>query len=394
MAQQSYFQLISPLIFLVFATGFFMLFSIEKRLKAAKIFGYSYLFGAAAVTLEFFRPSLGSIFAAYGSNIFYNLTAILFAVAASIRYNQKIPFLQMMIVSIGLFAGIAYYLHVDANITARTIVANGGNGIIFGLAALAIYRGRKITVDKILSFVVAIFACQFFIRTLLISKIFQETLTNDNYATSLTALSMQFIVSVAALSVASCLFFSFGSQVFGSLKREAETDPLTSLLNRRGLEHQFQNLRERSIRARVPVQIVICDIDHFKTINDSLGHTAGDKVIRKVAAIINETARKSDLTARVGGEEFCVVMWNANPAGAKLLAENLRSALSIHKFDDIPSVTLSCGITSLYVDDNWHSVFERADKALYLAKNTGRDRACTFGEYNGVKLQRDLSIVA
>lgn len=210
----------------------------------------------------------------------------------------------------------------------------------------------------------------------------------------MTALSMQFIVSVAALCVAACLFFSFGLEIFGSLKQESETDHLTSLLNRRGLKQKFSTLRERSIRASVPVQLVICDIDQFKKINDAYGHGAGDKVIQKLSSFIDETARKSDLTARVGGEEFCIVMWNSNIAGAKLLAETLRTTMSMHQFEGMPSITLSCGVTSLYVDDNWKTMFERADKALYLAKNTGCDRTCVFGEGNFQEKSKKLSVVA
>lgn len=394
MAQQSYFQLISPMIFLVFAAGLFLLYNFEKRLVSAKIFGFSYFFGAAAVTLEFFRAGMDPVFVAYLSNIFYNITAILFTFAAALRYKQKIPVIQIVVVSTALFLGIGYFLHFEPSIAARTIVANGGNGVIFFLAANCIYQGKKLPIDKVFAWIVAIFAFQFFIRAVLTISFFHETLTNANYASSMTALSMQFIVSVAALCVAACLFFSFGLEIFGSLKREAETDHLTSLLNRRGLKQKFVTLRESSIRASVPVQLVVCDIDHFKKINDSYGHGAGDKVIRKLASLINETARKSDLTARIGGEEFCIVMWNSNPAGAKLLAENLRTAMSAHQFESMPSITLSCGMTSLYVDDNWKTMFERADKALYLAKNTGRDRACIFGEDNGEKTLTRFSVVA
>lgn len=394
MTEQSYFQLISPLIFLVFAGGLFMLYTFERRLISAKIFGFSYLFGAAAVTLEFFRAGIDPILAAYLSNTFYSITTILFAVAAAVRYRQKVPTSQMAIVTIALFVGIAYFLHIEPSIAARTIVANGGNGIIFFLAAHCIYQGRQLPIDKVFAWVVGAFAFQFFIRALLTISFFHETLTNANYASSMTALSMQFIVSIAALCVAACLFFSFGLEVFGSLKREAETDHLTSLLNRRGLKQKFLELRERSIRASVPVALVVCDIDHFKMINDAHGHGAGDKVIQKLSSIIDETARKTDLTARIGGEEFCIVLWNANSAAAKLFAENLRSAFSAHQFKDLPTITMSCGITSLYVDDNWNTLFERADKALYLAKNTGRDRACVFGDDSTRAEPQKLSVVA
>lgn len=137
MAQQSYFQLISPMIFLVLTAGLFLLYNFEKRLVAAKIFGLSYFFGAAAVTLEFFRADIDPVLAAYLSNIFYNITAILFAVAAAVRYKQKIPVIQIAVVTIALFIGIGYFLHLEPSIASRTIVANSGNGIIFSSLQIA-----------------------------------------------------------------------------------------------------------------------------------------------------------------------------------------------------------------------------------------------------------------
>lgn len=159
------------------------------------------------------------------------------------------------------------------------------------------------------------------------------------------------------------------------LKRQlADTDALTGLANRRALEDRMVTLC--SGNGGGDASLLILDIDHFKSINDQLGHAAGDRALRIVAEQLQAGLRPGDFLARYGGEEF-VALLNAGPDEAMQVAQRLRQRIEKVRFHSnqapVP-VTISVGVTSLRADDSPESVFERADQALYDAKESGRNR--------------------
>lgn len=116
------------------------------------------------------------------------------------------------------------------------------------------------------------------------------------------------------------------------------------------------------------------DIDHFKHVNDKFGHDAGDTVLKELAEIFGANVRKSDIVARYGGEEFIIVAVQTKLEQAAVLAEKIRSAVENKPFKDIGRITVSLGVSSFAPGDDIDSLSKRADKALYLAKNNGRNR--------------------
>jgi diguanylate cyclase len=134
-------------------------------------------------------------------------------------------------------------------------------------------------------------------------------------------------------------------------------------------------------RFRQPLCIAAWDIDHFKRINDAYGHRAGDKVLRIVADTLAERLRETDFLARYGGEEFVMILPGTQADGAAQVIEAMRAAvagLGFHFRGNPVSVTVSCGITPFRDGDSPDEAFERADKALYRAKQAGRNR-CEAG---------------
>ncbi len=154
-------------------------------------------------------------------------------------------------------------------------------------------------------------------------------------------------------------------------------DPLTGLRNRRFLELQLGVEVKRAMRHRRPLTVAMCDIDRFKAINDRLSHAAGDEVLRRVGEIFRATVRMSDIATRYGGEEFLVILPDTDIAGAELLAERLREAISTHSWDEIDPdlfVTLSIGIAKLELPAGPDDLIALADERLYEAKRAGRNR--------------------
>lgn len=165
------------------------------------------------------------------------------------------------------------------------------------------------------------------------------------------------------------------------LRELTHCDPLTGLLNRRAFEEAAQREWARRERQPVPLAVAAFDLDHFKSVNDSHGHSAGDLVLVRAAQVLRGLSREIDLVARWGGEEFVVVMPGTTMGSALAAAERLRKALSAE------SIIASDG-TALYVttsiglamaddgDTDVHATLRRADDALYQAKHEGRDRVC------------------
>lgn len=159
------------------------------------------------------------------------------------------------------------------------------------------------------------------------------------------------------------------------LMREARTDALTGLLNRRALEEFAQLELKRGDRFATPLSAILCDIDHFKAINDRDGHAAGDRVIRAVGERLRAELRETDAFGRWGGEEFIAILPDTPAAAAQVLAERMRAAIEAGPVGDGgPRVTVSLGVAQRAPGGEWDLLVKAADEALYRAKALGRNR--------------------
>jgi diguanylate cyclase len=159
-------------------------------------------------------------------------------------------------------------------------------------------------------------------------------------------------------------------------KQGARLDPLTGVANRKSFEERFNQEMARMPRSDYPLAMLVWDIDSFKFINDSYGHRAGDRVLQSVASCFMAAVRSGDFVARIGGEEFVMLLSHVRAAEAMQIANQIRSAvegLRFHFRGAPVLVTVSCGITELQEGDGPESAFDRADAALYQAKNGGKN---------------------
>ncbi|HYE34226.1 GGDEF domain-containing protein [Methylocaldum sp.] len=163
----------------------------------------------------------------------------------------------------------------------------------------------------------------------------------------------------------------------------AHTDQLTQTGNRAALLNALQRELELARRYGTPLSIILFDIDHFKSINDSFGHDAGDAVLRSVARSIKDTVRGSDILFRYGGEEFVILLSNTPKDGAVNLAERIRSTvetLSCGIGDMTLRVTLSLGVATLIPAETHLDLLRRADQVMYTAKRGGRNQVAVASE--------------
>lgn len=158
---------------------------------------------------------------------------------------------------------------------------------------------------------------------------------------------------------------------------DSERDPLTRLLSRGALDEHLPLVLERCEARALPISAVMMDLDHFKRVNDTYGHPAGDEVLKTAAGIVSEAIRREDLAVRFGGEEFLIVLPGARRLHARLLAERLRERLAAARFEGLDAlhVTCSLGVAERAMFESVEQWMDRADKALYRAKERGRNRS-------------------
>jgi polar amino acid transport system substrate-binding protein len=158
------------------------------------------------------------------------------------------------------------------------------------------------------------------------------------------------------------------------LEALSETDKLTNINNRLKLDRFLQYNVDLFVRYHEIFSIILIDIDHFKKFNDTFGHLIGDKVLAHVASLLKENCRKLDMIGRWGGEEFLMICPKTNLEKIGVLAEKLRSTVEKSRLQNVEGVTISLGIAQITVSDNFNTIIGRADKALFLAKQNGRNR--------------------
>jgi diguanylate cyclase len=163
-------------------------------------------------------------------------------------------------------------------------------------------------------------------------------------------------------------------------RQQVTTDALTGLANRRGFEAALHEACDQATKNLGELTLILLDIDHFKNVNDTYGHLVGDKVIRNVGTLLSENIKGKDTVARLGGEEFAVLLPDTTLTNAARVAEALRAAIERSRLrrsdtgEAVGLVTVSMGVTVFHPNDSYEDFFGRADQALYTAKREGRNR--------------------
>jgi diguanylate cyclase len=169
-------------------------------------------------------------------------------------------------------------------------------------------------------------------------------------------------------------------QSLEAIRTESLTDPLTGLGNRKYFDRSIETAVQTALANGEPLSLLMFDIDHFKSFNDSYGHLTGDQVLRLVGMSLRQTIKGQDITARYGGEEFAVVLPNTAIRQALTVADHIRRAVMAKELkkkstgEILGRVTISVGVSMLRPDDDTDALIERADACLYIAKRNGRNR--------------------
>jgi diguanylate cyclase (GGDEF)-like protein len=267
------------------------------------------------------------------------------------------------------------------------------------LVSLVVYFGgsQAATAYAMYYFWVALAACYFLRPLVAIAHLFVASMA---YGLVLlvgpghVALpGLNWVIVTGTLMVVGLLMITLRSQVerlVGELAAAARTDSLTQVANRRELEERFAAELERSTRTARPLSIVVLDLDWFKEYNDRFGHNAGDRALVMLADALKRATRTSDVVARLGGEEFGVLAPETDETEGFLVAERLRAEVRAAFARETEKMTISCGVASFPVHGiTSGELLYAADRAMYEAKESGRDRSVVFKQPGAEGAERE-----
>jgi diguanylate cyclase (GGDEF)-like protein len=229
---------------------------------------------------------------------------------------------------------------------------------------------RRLTVDRFLGGLMLVTGLHFIAKAGLTALVGNGTTAKDYIHTDYALIS-QSATAILMVAVGLTLLAVLVLEIMADQQSESERDALSELANRRGFDRRVLSLLKASQAG--PHAVIICDLDHFKSINDNFGHHIGDLVIQSFGAVIRNYAPATSATGRIGGEEFAVFLPSTPLDVALSLAQTLRKATTT--IEGLPvKPTASFGVASLASASDLQDAYRRADKALYEAKNAGRDR--------------------
>ena len=374
MGDKGFMALLNPAIALLFSLTFLVFWTRQRHRHYILAFAGAY----CLLSLGFFNSYLVDfsqhVQRSIVSNGSYLVGTLLMAWGLCRRAGVKYPKMVLGAFTAAGAAGALWYAAVEPNIVGRLYSVNFAVGAMFIMTALKIRQSKSTAVvDRLLFWVVMLTGVQFFIRTS-VSLYFDAGMTAATYQQSLYWAILAFFVSLFSLLMALSIIAACAHDIMQQVNQSAECDPLTGLLNRLGFDRAVGQTLNPS--KTVPASLLIIDADHFKSVNDQHGHPAGDDVLRELGRLVSDTASSDTISARFGGEEFCILLPNANLASARLFAENLRTIIERHKFDALPAgqrVTVSIGVAELQAGQNFDELYRAADRALYQAKDAGRN---------------------
>ncbi|MDH6230919.1 diguanylate cyclase (GGDEF)-like protein [Mesorhizobium soli] len=369
-------KFVAPALLLLFSLSFAGAWTLERTRRYLLLFAIAFLcFGLAAAGQIAIWPR------DVGANKL--ITVILFCVGVLLlcegvlqRSGRHLALPLPLFVAGLIVAGIFYFFYIDRSLVTRAYILHFGLGTLFLITA---WQGRFLRhgrgADRALWWLVVVVGLHFFPRTILTTGVFIDGAFGAATFWNWVQITFSLVGAIIALG----LMAVTAIDVVTALRGERDSDPLTGLLNRRGLD--LHSRAARKAHHKPVSSIVVCDIDHFKVINDTYGHAVGDAVLEGFAGTIRDMTRAGDLVARIGGEEFVVVLRGTPPMGAYQFAERLRLDIQRARFSGLPrqqTVTCSFGVVEFREGDDLWAAVDRADEYLYAAKKAGRNR--TFAE--------------
>ncbi|MFI0842693.1 diguanylate cyclase [Mesorhizobium sp. IMUNJ 23232] len=360
------------------AAAFMAVALYDAKLTAARWFALSYGLGMAYFGVEFMIYALGSNTPA----IVFSFAIVLagmaqFNVGLAQKYSVQNPRTTMAATFIVSVVVCTLIQDLPRTSFWRMLAYQAP---YFAMQLIGVWivgfsraRGR---LDTVLLVVLSASALQFLSKPFLMVLAGGTGASAQDYLKTNYALFSQTLATIFAIGVALLMLVIMARDILADVTSKSETDTLSGLYNRGGFERRASKAMEDALRQGMPVSLVIADLDHFKAVNDTFGHASGDRVIQAFAGFLKSAAGGRQVAARLGGEEFAIILPGSNLIAARLFAEGARSSFSSLPIEGLPAdrrFTASFGVAELLRLESLSGLMRRADEALYAAKKDGRD---------------------
>jgi diguanylate cyclase (GGDEF)-like protein len=304
----------------------------------------------------------------------FALALLLMVPALAVFYRQSPPWRLLAAIASYTFVTVAVLSQLHRNSWAYELLYQSPYMLVMlACVGVILHRSRRRTSDLLLAAMFALLALHFPVKAVVAVRIGTGAAVT-NYIDSTYALISQVSSGIMLVATGLVLLIKALQSVILEKQADAETDPLSGVANRRGFDMRAERMLAGAAAQRRPVSLLILDLDRFKAINDTYGHGAGDAAIRAFGAMLMRTLPPSALVARIGGEEFAVLLDRTGEEAAQLHAETLRLATATCAEDGAPAFTVSIGVTEIGPPYEMKAAITRADAALYEAKEGGRNR--------------------
>jgi diguanylate cyclase (GGDEF)-like protein len=348
----------------------------QKRDPGSVWFAAAYFSAGLGLALQSERGVIPPFFSIVLGNLTFLLFGVLanYAVCATTRQRSR-TWMYLLALDVATVANFAYYTYWQPNLILRVLEA-GGVVVLMHIALIAaLLRVRERVIQTATRSMAALLGLHSFFALARLSAVVQR---HDGDV----LFSWIGVVTIAGLAL--CYLWMDSLRVHAELEQSAMTDPLTGLYNRRVLDLIALRELERAVRKGLPCSALMIDIDRFKMINDELGHAAGDSSLCAVAGALQASLRSSDIATRLGGDEFFVLLPDADEAAAGLIAARVRTAIAALRLQTMGgqsfSVAVSVGqVTQRGGDMTVEDLLHASDIMLYRDKQVSRTRGIGSG---------------
>lgn len=361
----------------IFAVAFAVVAATHRSARGAGWLAAGYAMGIVDVLLEFLLPAQGDptpivvgIFLSY-------LAALSFCLIGVAHHYRVAPPRKAMALIWG--AGLLIAPAIDLlpyTAPLRALLYQAPYFVMQSLVVWVILRsGRRQALDMLLLGLTTLSALVYLARPAIGWLVGIASMPQAYMATTYAAIS-QSIAAITLVGLALVMLLVIMRDTAAEMVARAETDLLSGVFNRRGFEDRGERALHEARKCGVPLALVAADLDHFKAVNDGFGHAAGDRVIAHFAALLRGAASEAAIVGRLGGEEFAVLIPDADLTDGRRFAESVRAALCAADLGIGHGVTASFGVAQMVAGDSLFDLSRRADSALYRAKASGRNRVC------------------